>query len=167
MINRREFMVGSAGLLVAAKAQDKATLPCVISTWDFGKKANADAWAVLEKGGSSLDAVEKGVNNAELDPENTSVGFGGLPNEDGEVTNDAVIMWGPKHAAGAVGCLKRIKRPISVARKVLEKTKHTFLVGDDATRFAIKMGFKEEALGTEKSKKRWEDWKAAGRPGDF
>lgn len=170
MITRREFVGGSLVIAVGGRlalgAQDKA-LPAVISTWDFGKKANAVAWKVLEGGGSSLDAVEKGINDAELDPDNLSVGFAGLPNEDGETTNDAVLMWGPKHAAGAVGCLKRIKRPISVARAVLEKTKHTFLVGDDATKFAVKMGFKEEALGTEKSKERWEAWKKAGKPNDF
>lgn len=166
---RREFIGTTVGITLGgslAFTQD-AALPAVISTWDFGKKANADAWKVLEAGGRSLDAVEKGVNNAELDPENSSVGFAGLPNEDGETTCDAVIMWGPKHAAGAVGCLKRIRRPISVARAVLEKTRHTFLVGDDATRFAVRMGFKEEPLGTEASRAQWEAWKKAGRKGAF
>ncbi len=170
MLSRRTFMGGTMAIAAApaihGRRQD-AALPAVISTWEFGKRANEAAWKILAGGGSSLDAVETGINSAELDPDNTSVGHGGLPNEDGETTLDAVIMWGPKHAAGAVGCLKRIKTPISVARKVLEKTKHTFLVGEDATRFALKMGFKEEPLGTEKSKKRWEEWKAAGKPGDF
>ena len=162
MITRREFMEGVAVVAgsVALRPQDAKALPAVISTWGFGKKANAIAWEILAKGGSSLDAVEKGINDAELDPENMSVGFGGLPNEDGETTLDAVLMHGPRHAAGAVGCLKRIKTPISVARQVLEKTKHTFLVGDDATKFAVKMGFKEESLSTEKSRKAWEAWKA-------
>ncbi len=165
-LSRREFIVWS-GVLATAPRRSGA-LPCAISTWEFGRKANADAWTVLAAGGSALDAVEKGINQAESDPDNLSVGFGGLPDEDGEVTNDAMIMWGPKHAAGAVGCLKRIKRPISVARKVLENTKHTFLVGEDATRFAVKMGFPEEKeLLTEKARKRWEEWKKAGRPDDF
>lgn len=168
MITRREFLAGSAAAALVPRFAAPAGLPCVISTWDFGRKANADAWAVLAAGGTALDAVEKGINNAELDPENLSVGFGGLPDEDGEVTNDAMIMWGPKHAAGAVGCLKRVKRPISVARLVLEKTKHTFLVGEDATRFAARMGFAEEKeLLTDKARRRWEDWKKAGRPGSF
>jgi len=111
--------------------------------------------------------VEKGVNQAELDPENTSVGFGGLPDEDGEVTNDAILFWGPPHAVGAVGGMKRIKRPISVARKVMEKTRHTLLVGDDATRFAVKMGWKEEDLLTEKARRIWEAWKKNPKRNDF
>ncbi len=173
MITRRLFIGGMSVVagtfaLRRASGQDAAkAVPAVISTWDFGKRANAAAWALLAKGASSLDAVEKGINDAELDPENDSVGWGGLPNEDGEVTLDAVIMHGPRHAAGAVGCLKRIRPAISVARAVLEKSKHTFLVGEDATRFALKMGFKEEALLTEKAKKAWEAWKADPKREDF
>ena len=162
MITRREFMEGVAAVAgsIALRPQDAKAVPVVVSTWATGKRPNAVAWEILSKGGSSLDAVEKGINDAELDPDNNSVGYGGLPNEDGEVTLDAVLMHGPRHAAGAVGCLKRIKTPISVARKVLDKTKHTFLVGEDATRFAVKMGFKEENLLTESSRKAWEAWKA-------
>lgn len=166
MITRRRFIGGItvvAGTFAGRRllAQDgKKAVPAVISTWSFGRAANAVAWKVLAEGGSSLDAVEKGVNNAELDPKVDSVGFGGLPNEDGEVTLDAVIMHGPRHAAGAVGCLKRIKAAISIARQVLEKTRHTFLVGEDATKFAVKMGFKEEDLLTPEAKKAWEEWKA-------
>ncbi len=165
MLSRREFIVGSAGTAVAFRA--RAGLPAVISTWEFGKAANAEAWRVLEGGGNALDAVEKGVNQAELVPENLSVGFGGLPDEEGEVTNDAILFWGPRHAVGAVGCLKRVKRPISVARKVMEKTKHTLLVGDDATKFAVRMGFKEEPLLTEKARARWEAWKKDPKRADF
>jgi N4-(beta-N-acetylglucosaminyl)-L-asparaginase len=172
MITRREFVggiavVGGTLALRPVFAQDKASIPAVISTWSFGQRANADAWKILAAGGSSLDAVEKGINNAELDPNNGSVGFSGTPNEEGEVTLDAVIMHGPTHAAGAVGCLKRIKPAISVARKVLEKTKHTFLVGDDATKFAVKMGFKEEPLITDGAKKKWQEWKADPKHTDF
>jgi N4-(beta-N-acetylglucosaminyl)-L-asparaginase len=159
MLTRREFMVSSAAATAVRFTPPTATLPAVISTWEFGKAANGEAWNVLEAGGNALDAVEKGVNQAEMDPGNTSVGYGGLPDEEGEVTNDAIIFWGPTHGVGAVGCLKRIKRPISVARKVMERTKHTLLVGEDATRFAVKMGWKEEALLTEKSRKIWETWK--------
>jgi len=157
MLSRREFLATTAA--VAALRPSLASQPAVISTWVFGKAANADAWKVLDAGGSALDAVERGVNQAELDPGNPSVGFGGLPDEEGEVTDDAIIFWGPKHAAGAVGGIKRIKRPISVARKVMEETRHTLLVGDDATRFAVKMGWKEEELLTEKARKSWEFWK--------
>jgi N4-(beta-N-acetylglucosaminyl)-L-asparaginase len=168
VLSRREFIAGSAGTAAAAALpRGRATRPAVISTWDFGKPANAEAWKVLESGGNALDAVEKGVNHAELDPENLSVGFGGLPDEDGEVTNDAILFWGLTHAVGAVGGLKRIKRPISVARKVMEKTKHTLLVGDDATRFAVRMGWKEEALLTEKARKVWEAWKKNPKHEDF
>ncbi|HTF57561.1 MAG TPA: N(4)-(beta-N-acetylglucosaminyl)-L-asparaginase [Planctomycetota bacterium] len=169
MITRREFIEGVAVVAgsLALRKQDPGSVPAVISTWSFGRRANGIAWEILSKGGTSLDAVEKGINDAELDPKNTSVGYGGLPNEEGEVTLDAVLMHGPRHAAGAVGCLKRIKTPISVARKVLEKTKHTFLVGEDATRFAVKMGFKEENLLTEDSKKAWETWKADPKRASF
>jgi N4-(beta-N-acetylglucosaminyl)-L-asparaginase len=163
MITRREFIEGVtvvAGTFALPRQEAAKAIPAVISTWGFGKRANAAAWEVLSNRGKSLDAIEKGINDAELDPENTSVGYGGYPNEDGEVTLDAVIMDGHRHAAGAVGCLKRIKTPISVARRFLEKTSHTFLVGDDATKFAVKQGFKEEVLLTEKSKKAWESWKA-------
>ncbi len=168
MLTRREFIAGSAALPAAAVARPApATLPAVISTWEFGKRANQDAWKVLAAGGNALDAVEKGVNQAELDPENLSVGFGGLPDEEGEVTQDAILFWGPKHAVGAVGCIKRIKRPISVARRVMERTKHTLLVGDDATRFAVNQGWKEEALLTEKARLRWEEWKKNPRRETF
>lgn len=165
MLTRREFIATSAAVAVAPPI--RAARPAVISTWSFGKAANADAWKVLDAGGNALDAVEKGVNQAELDPENTSVGFGGLPDEDGEVTNDAIVFWGPPHAVGAVGGMKRIKRPISVARKVMEKTRHTLLVGDDATRFAVKMGWKEEDLLTEKARRIWEAWKKEPNRKDF
>jgi len=165
MLTRREFIASSAA--AAAVRLRPATLPAVISTWEFGKAANSEAWKALEGGATAIDAVEKGVNQAELDPTNTSVGFGGLPDEDGEVTNDAILFWGPTHAVGAVGGMKRIKRPISVARKVMEKTKHTLLVGDDATRFAVKMGFKEEDLLTDKARAIWEAWKKNPDRKDF
>src|SRR6185295_9522353 len=165
MLTRREFIASTA--VVAAIPTRRAALPAVISTWDFGKAANAEAWKVLDAGGSAIDAVEKGVNQAEMDPENLSVGFGGLPDEDGEVTNDAILFWGPPHAVGAVGGMKRIKRPISVARKVMEKTKHTLLVGDDATRFAVRMGWKEEDLLTDKTRAIWKTWKKDPNRKDF
>src|SRR5439155_770316 len=106
MLTRRTFIAQTAGAGAAAAAGFRLTpavLPAVISTWEFGRAANAEAWKVLDAGGNALDAVEKGVNQAETDPENTSVGFGGLPDEEGEVTNDAIIFWGPRHAVGAVG----------------------------------------------------------------
>lgn len=164
MLTRREFIATTAAVALERRS---AAFPAVISTWAFGKSANAEAWKILDRGGNALDAVEKGVNQAELDPENTSVGFGGLPDEEGEVTNDAILFWGPPHAVGAVGGMKRIKRPISVARKVMEKTRHTLLVGDDATRFAVKMGWKEEELLTDSARRIWEAWKRNPDRKDF
>src|SRR5436190_2156140 len=103
MLTRREFIATSAAAGAAVRIPSApATLPAVITTWDFGKAANAEAWAVLEAGGSAIDAVEKGVNQAEMDPGNTSVGFGGLPDEDGEVSNDAILFWGPPDTVGMV-----------------------------------------------------------------
>jgi N4-(beta-N-acetylglucosaminyl)-L-asparaginase len=165
MFTRRTFITGttaSVGAWAACRGQGGQMRPAVISTWAFGQSANARAWQALASGASALDAVEQGVNLVELDPENLSVGFGGLPDEEGEVTNDAIIFWGPKHTVGAVGCLKRMKRAISVARQVMEKTRHTLLVGEDATRFAVKVGFREEPapLLTARARARWEEWKA-------
>lgn len=132
--------------------------PVVIATWDRSRKPNEKAWEILINGGNSLDAVEQGVKVAEDDPENISVGYGGLPDEDGNVTLDASIMdW--RGRAGAVGCLQNIRNPISVARLVMEKTKHVMLVGEGAKKFALAYGFKEENLLTEKSRKRWIEWK--------
>ena len=131
--------------------------PVVISTWNHGFPANEEAWKVLAAGGNALDAVEKGVMTAEANPEETSVGYGGFPDRDGNVTLDACIM-DAHNNAGAVACLKNIKHSISVARKVMEVTPHVMLVGDGAKQFAIAQGFKEEDLLTEKSKKAYQDW---------
>ncbi|GIJ97376.1 asparaginase [Capnocytophaga stomatis] len=131
--------------------------PVVISTWNHGLPANDAAWEILASGGNALDAVEKGVMTAEADPEETSVGYGGYPDREGNVTLDACIM-DSQNNAGSVACLKNIKHPISVARLVMEKTPHVMLVGDGAKQFALSQGFKEENLLTEKSKKAYEEW---------
>ncbi len=138
---------------------EKETLvkPVVISTWNHGLPANEAAWKILSTGGSALDAVEKGVMVAEADPEETSVGYGGFPDREGNVTLDACIM-DSHNNAGSVACLKNIKHPISVARLVMEKTPHVMLVGDGAKQFALSQGFTEENLLTEKSKKAYEKW---------
>lgn len=174
-MTRRQMLLGSASGLMAAGCAGAlpplaavrdvpgGILPVVATTWRFGVKANKAAWTILEKGGSALDAVEAGINDIELDPDEESVGFGGTPNEVGETTLDAMIMWGPTHDVGAVGCLKRVKKAISVARKVMERTKHTFLVGEDATIFAVRMGFALESLTNERSSRMWEDWVKRGR----
>ncbi|HEV2351850.1 MAG TPA: N(4)-(beta-N-acetylglucosaminyl)-L-asparaginase [Terriglobia bacterium] len=131
-----------------------------LSTWPHGKPANEHAALVFEGGGNLLDAVERGINLTENDPAITSVGYGGLPNEDGIVELDAALMDGTRHHAGAVASLRNIRNPISVARQVLEQTRHTTLAGEGAFQFALKMGFHAEQLLTPESLKRWMDWKA-------
>ncbi|MEO0689136.1 MAG: N(4)-(beta-N-acetylglucosaminyl)-L-asparaginase [Pseudomonadota bacterium] len=150
----------------AGAASGKATGPYLLTTWDFGPGANEEGWPVLASGGSALDAVEKAINHVELLPDEYYVGYGGVPNEVGETTLDATILWGPTHDWGGVGCLKRVKRAISVARRVMEETQHTLIVGDDATRFAARMGFTETSLTNLRSQKAWEDWAAKGEPTD-
>lgn len=170
MINRRKFIKASAlsaGLLAVDKASFAATLPIaktnksgfpiVISTWDFGIAANADAWKVLSNGGRALDAVEQGVWVPEADPKNQTVGYGGLPDRDGRVTLDACIM-DEAGNCGAVLALEHIIHPISVARKVMEKTPHVMLAGDGALQFALEQGFKKENLLTPESEKAWKEW---------
>lgn len=111
--------------------------------------------------------MEHGIRTCEDLQCDYTVGYGGSPNEDGETTLDAMIMNGKTREVGAVAVLKRIKPAISVARKVMEKTYHSFLVGEDATQFAIKMGFKQENLSTEYSMKRWRNWLENGRKPNF
>src|SRR2546426_12441104 len=103
---------------------------------EWGRKVNGPAWAILGAGGASLDAVLAGAQVVELDPEDTSVGYGGLPNEDGVVQLDASVMSGKLRRCGAVGALERIKTPSAVARLVMERTDHAMLVGPGALRFA-------------------------------
>lgn len=118
--------------------------PLIVSTWPFGKPANDRALLVLlQKGGSVLDAVEQGIKVVEADPSNRSVGLGGIPNSAGIVQLDACIMFGPGHKAGSVAALEGIKHPISVARRVMEKTRHVMLVGEGAKQFAIAEGFEQ------------------------
>jgi N4-(beta-N-acetylglucosaminyl)-L-asparaginase len=142
---------------IAENTSEKTVKPIVISTWINGIEANIDAWKILEVGGSSLDAVEKGVMNTEADPDNSSVGYGGLPDRDGIITLDACIM---DHLGncGSVAYLKDIKHPISVARKVMENTPHVMLVGAGARKFALESGFEPIDLHTENSKKAYQKW---------
>ncbi len=168
-MSRRDFVVGTTAAALAAvplsalpQGADGHGGPVVVTTWDFGPGANAVAWPILQKGGLAIDAVEAAINHVELLPDEFYVGFGGSPNSIGETTLDAMIMWGPTHDVGSVGCLKRVKRAISVARKVMEKTQHTLIVGDDATRFAVAMGFEETSLSNLASQKAWEEWIAKG-----
>jgi len=135
----------------------KAIKPIVICTWNF-ENANAKAWEVLEKGGNALDAVEQGVMMEEGDPNNQTVGIGGRPDRDGNVTLDACIMDKDSNC-GAVLCMQNIAHPVSVARKVMEKTPHVMLAGKGAEQFAYEQGFEKTNLLTEQSKKEWLEWK--------
>ena len=128
-----------------ASTQDKKEIirskkPIAISTWNHGLDANIEAFKVLSAGGSALDAVEIGVRVTESDPENMSVGLGGMPDRDGNVTLDACIM-DHEGNCGGVAFLQDIENPISVARKVMEDTPHVLIVVEGAKRFAIEKGF--------------------------
>lgn len=131
--------------------------PVILSTWDFRLRSNEIAWETLERGGSLLDAVEAGIRVVEADPKTTSVGRGGFPDRDGHLTLDACIM--DEHGnAGSVVFLEHIMHPISVARKVMEKTPHVMLAGDGALQFAVSEGFPKEDLLTDEARKEYEKW---------
>jgi N4-(beta-N-acetylglucosaminyl)-L-asparaginase len=131
--------------------------PVAISSRN-GLVAAEKAMAIVLEGGDSLDAAVTGVNIQENDPEDTSVGYGGLPNEKGIVELDASVMYGPSHRAGAVAALRNIRFPSKVAKLVLERTTRVLLVGEGALQFARLYGFKEEDLLTEKSRTIWQYW---------
>ena len=167
MINRRKFIHTSAFTSFAALFTNKVQAmpsqeivtgkPVVISTWDAGVAANKAAWEVLSKKGKAIDAVEKGVMVTE-DSQNCCVGLGANPDRDGFVTLDASIM-DDKFNCGSVAFLERIKHPISVARRVMEKTPHVMLVGAGAQQFAVAEGFPlEEQKLSEDAKKAYENW---------
>lgn len=139
--------------------------PLFIATWKFGRQACERSRQVLSGGGSMLDAVERGINVTELDESNTSVGFGGLPNADGVVQLDASFMDGHRQQAGAVAALEGYPNPISVARRVMESTRHVMLAGDDAAQFAKKNGFQSREMLTPRARKAWEKWKDQQRQG--
>ncbi|MDA0986876.1 MAG: N(4)-(beta-N-acetylglucosaminyl)-L-asparaginase [Bacteroidetes bacterium] len=124
-----------------------------------GLQATAKAMEIILKGGDALDAVVAGVNIVENDPNDNSVGYGGLPNYEGVVELDSSVMHGATHRAGAVAALQNIKNPASVAKMVLERTDHVLIVGEGALKFARMHGFKEENLLTEESRKEWVKWR--------
>lgn len=178
-ISRRNFFfktVGAgAGLCLfpsvtgnSFRKSENGITPLIITshTNETGKNAMEVGWEILKAGGSAADAVEKAANTIEVDPEDTSVGFGGLPNEKGVVQLDSSFMDGKTYSAGAVACLENIKTPSSVARLVMEHTDHVLLVGAGALEFAKAWGFKEENLLTEKARKIWLRWKEEMSPDD-
>ena len=166
--SRRDFLRSGAALsAAAAMAKDPLFVfpasvqgagPRAVASGN-GLRATEKAMAVLKSGGGPLDAVIAGVNIVEDDPDDMSVGYGGLPNEEGIVELDASVMDGPTHSAGAVAALRNIRNPSKVARLVMERTDHVLLVGRGALRFARAHGFKEENLLTERSREIWLRWK--------
>ncbi|MEM7186100.1 MAG: N(4)-(beta-N-acetylglucosaminyl)-L-asparaginase [Bacteroidota bacterium] len=142
---------------LATASTSTGSIPMVIATWNV-ENATAKAWEVLEAGGSALDAIEQGCMVEEANAKGQSVGLGGLPDRDGNVTLDACIM-NKEGNYGAVVYLQNIVHPISVARKVMEDTPHVIMAGKGAEQFAYSAGFKKEDLLTEASKKAWEEWK--------
>ncbi|HXC87016.1 MAG TPA: N(4)-(beta-N-acetylglucosaminyl)-L-asparaginase [Candidatus Cybelea sp.] len=144
------------------------TRPIIISSAN-GLHALDKGMDILRKGGDTLDAAVAVVTVVEDDPNDDSVGFGGLPNEEGEVELDASVMHGPTHRAGSVAAVRRIKNVARLAQTVMEKTNHVMMVGDGARRFAVAEGFEDMNLLTEHSRKIWLAWKASSsmnwRPG--
>lgn len=167
MINRRKFIALSALSSAAALFAKKASAlspgnffrkgPLVISTWDTGLEANKGAWKILNAGGRALDAVEAGVMVTESSL-NCCVGLGANPDRDGYVTLDACIM-DEFFNCGSVAFLERIKHPVSVARRVMEKTPHVMLVGSGAQQFAVAEGFPlEEQKLSPDAQKAYDNW---------
>lgn len=155
--------LGSASLLKAAPPASE--YPIAIASGN-GEVAVKKALEILQNGGKVMDAVVEGVKIVEDDPEDLTVGYGGLPNEDGVVQLDAAVMYGPTHKAGAVACIEGIRNPAKVAQLVMDRTDHVLLVGKGAQEFALAHGFKTENLLTEKTRKIWLKWKEKLNPRD-
>jgi N4-(beta-N-acetylglucosaminyl)-L-asparaginase len=183
-INRRDFMTTAAGAGVLAAAQPFASglgpavivqgpsKPTIIASGNGHRYKNGGtktcvetAWEKMMGGTDVLDSLIAGVNIVELDPEDTSVGFGGLPNADGIVQLDASCMHGPRKRAGAVAAIEGVKTPSVVAKMVLEHTDHHLIVGKDAQTFARNMGMEIfPDLNTPRSRAAWLEWKKATDP---
>jgi N4-(beta-N-acetylglucosaminyl)-L-asparaginase len=133
--------------------------PIILSTWSFGEIANAAGWPVLAGGGKAIDAVEAACIAVETDPNVDSVGIGGTPDAEGNVTLDGCIMLSAQQSAG-VAAIRNYAHPVSIARKVMENTPHKLLVGEGAEKFAAANGFRKEKLLTEEARAWWKKWKA-------
>lgn len=165
--SRRAAILGAAvfPMIRVVRGQSRPG-PVVISSanrFNGGVNCCAKAMELIKSGGDTLDAVIAGVNIVELDPRDNSVGFGGLPNEEGVVELDASCMHGPSRRGGSVGALRGIKTPSKVAKRVMEDTDHMMLVGEGALKFAKAEGFSEENLLTEESRVQWLVWKRSLR----
>ena len=181
-LNRRSFIAGglsATGLAATGfAAAGSVTRPgrarhpgddhrgrCVVSSGN-GMRAVAIAMERMAEGADPVDAVVEGVASQESDPNDMSVGYGGLPNEEGVVQLDSCVMHGPTHKAGAVAAIENIKNPAAVALLVLKTTDHVMLVGRGATRFAVANGFTEENLLTDRARAAWLKWKRNLNPDD-
>lgn len=167
-MNRREFVRSSVTGLSAAgilNAPETVVRPVVISSAN-GLRATERAMELIRSGEDTLEAVVAGVNLVEEDPEDRSVGYGGLPNEHGVVQLDASVMHGPTRGAGSVAALEGIKTPSRVAKLVMERTDHVLLAGQGAQDFALGMGFRKEDLLTDESREIWMKWKSRLNPDD-
>ena len=169
-VSRRSF-IGAAGAAAVGAALPSAAIGAPVPlrstagraaavASSTGLRAATKAVELMLGGADTLDAAVEGVKIQELDPADNSVGYGGLPNEDGIVQLDASCMHGPTKRAGAVGALEGIKTPSEVAKLVLMYTDHIMLVGEGAKRFALSYGFKEEDLLTPESRQLWLEWRA-------
>jgi N4-(beta-N-acetylglucosaminyl)-L-asparaginase len=169
--NRREFIrrasvIGAGAIMSSSLGSpivhqaigQSQTKPIAIASAN-GLQTVAKAVEMIRSGTEALDGVIAGVNIVEDDPNDTSVGYGGLPNEDGVVELDAAVMHGPTHRGGAVASIRNIKNPSKVARVVMERSDHVLIVGEGALRFAKAHGFKEEDLLTDKAREEWLMWK--------
>lgn len=179
-LDRRDFLrrgvaAGAGAAILAgrpeallARSARSGPGPIIITshTNDTGRNAMEEAWSILGGDGSALDAVERGANVIEVDPEDSSVGYGGLPNADGVVQLDASIMDGRTYNAGSVASLENIMNPSSVARLVMERTDHVMMVGPGALELARSFGFEEANLLTESSRQRWIQWREQLNEGD-
>ena len=175
-LGRREFvkktaLLGAALPLIAAGHPERVGMvspkvePVAIGSKN-GLGATRKAVQLIKSGADTLDAVIAGVNLVENDPEDTSVGYGGLPNEVGVVELDSCVMHGPTCRGGAVASIQNIKNPSSVAKIVMERTDHVLIVGAGALEFAKAHGFKEENLLTDRAREIWLKWKENLSPGD-
>lgn len=186
--SRRDFLGASAavaaslalpklsratGLNEAAGIGSGAARPILISSANGFRTRHADGrpaiqvgYDMIARGADPLDAAIAAVQLVELDPTDTSVGLGGLPNADGIVQLDASCMHGPTRRAGAVSALEDIATPAAVAKAVMDRTDHIMLTGAGAKRFALEMGFKEQNLLTEETRQIWLRWKSRLNPND-
>ncbi|HEY8105229.1 MAG TPA: N(4)-(beta-N-acetylglucosaminyl)-L-asparaginase, partial [Gemmatimonadales bacterium] len=155
-----------AGAIAAPAVLGRRTGRAAAVSSTNGLRAVSRAMELMLQGTDTLDAAIEGVKIQELDPNDNSVGYGGLPNEDGVVQLDASCMHGPTRRAGAVGALEGIKTPSEVAKLIMLYTNHIMLVGEGAKRFALSYGFKEEDLLTPESRQAWLEWRANRGPND-